>query len=508
MNKLIELFVKYFGKSKLGSIFLGVVVILVALFAIWGTFPDETKNAYLNALGKLVTNDELAHVQVMPFKISDTTNDDSKWLKTKIERNLVEYYTQKDFKVVHALVDQTLVRANYRISGDIYTDIEGKISLSVYISDLKGLAIRSMSFDGSSEFYREIYRELPETIWYSMGIDPVSFKLINSRLATSYPSAYAYYLSAKRSFTSDKVKEAQRKLHLALKIDEKFAMAYWALGEINRITGEIDKAKEYYSKAIEIDQDHPKHPISYNAPEPVPSVLNELKKNEWEKVTVGLSIKSAQVGGYSINIDAIKFSTDLFAIKIATQLDPTGNNVKDFLKATKDAILAINGGFFEVDQNDRLSSSGLIIINKQEFTKYHNRGGSGFLYDTGTTMNIDWSKNARNITDAMFGVQSGPLVVDPGGKNGIISNDHDQRRRSAFCLNGNTASVIIVDGGLSLYELGELLSTDEKHGGFGCERAINLDGGPSSQFYFDHKGRQVDVKGTWKVNNAVLVVPR
>jgi len=509
MDKLLELFINFFGRSKRGSMFIGVVLIVVALFAVWNSFPDEKKIKYLNAFESVFTNKGIAHIQIGPFKISDNTNDQSIWLKTKIERKLVEYYIEKSITVFHPLkVDQSLDCSNYTIRGEIHANPDGKTSLSVDVTNYKGLAVSSISFDESSQFYKMIYRELPETIWYSMGIDPISFKSIDSRLSTTSPSAYAYYLSAKRSVTSNEIDEAQHKLHLALRADSNFAMAYWALGEINRISGQSDKAEEYYSKAIKIDPDHPKHPISNKVPVPLPSFLRELQKNKWEKVNTGLDIKSVRIEDYSSNLVAVKFSTDLFAIQIASQRESTGNDVKDFLKASNGAILAVNGGFFEVDQNDRLSPSGTLIINRQEKAAYHKRAGSGFLYDTATTIGIDWSKNARNITDAIFGLQSGPLVVDPGGKNGIYVDDHDQRRRSAFCLNGNTATVIVVDGGLSLYEFGELLSTKEKHGGFSCERAINLDGGPSSQLYFDYKGRQLDVKGTWKVNNAILVVPR
>src|SRR5262245_23966030 len=79
-------------------------------------------------------------------------------------------------------------------------------------------------------------------------------------------------------------------------------------------------------------------------------------------------------------------------------------------------------------------------------------------------------------------VQVGPLVVDPGGKNGIVRNDLDRQRRSAICLLPDGLTVIVlVDGGLSLHELGEVLASPEVDGGFGCDRALNLDGGPSTQ---------------------------
>ena len=484
-----------------------MLAILGALFAMWKSLPEVTTIEFSNSIKYVFSDHELADVQVGPFRISGVGSDSTVWLKTKIERKLVEFFVDKGLKTLHPLTtEQSFERAQHTIGGEIQADGGGKIRLSVDVRNLQGLTISSMSFEETSDFYAGLYRELPETIWYSMAVDPISFKPVNSRVSTS-PSAYAYYLSAKRSVTHNKIDEAQQKLHRALVIDPYFAMAYWALGEINNILDKLDKARGYYAKATAIDPDHPKHPISNKVPVPLPRVFAEMLNTSWEQVADGMVIKSIRIDDYAINIEAVRFRSDLYGIKMAVQLETTGTNAKDFLMA-HDAILAINGGFYEIDEYDRLSPSGLLIINGQEKAAYHKRGGSGFLYDTGTTVEIGWSKNANKITDVKFAVQSGPLVVDPGGKNGILVDNHDQRRRSTFCLNQNTASVILVDGHLSLYELGELLSTDQKHGGFGCERAINLDGGASSQLYFDYRGHRIDVAGTWKTNNAILVIPR
>ena len=47
--------------------------------------------------------------------------------------------------------------------------------------------------------------------------------------------------------------------------------------------------------------------------------------------------------------------------------------------------------------------------------------------------------------------------------------------RSAVCVAENRIVFVVVEGGLSLYELAKLLIASPAQGGFGCERALNLD---------------------------------
>ena len=69
-------------------------------------------------------------------------------------------------------------------------------------------------------------------------------------------------------------------------------------------------------------------------------------------------------------------------------------------------------------------------------------------------------------------------------------------------------AIIVITGGLSLYETGELLASPEADGGFGCDRALNLDGGPSTQASFAWEAEVLEIPGRWKVPNALLLVAR
>jgi len=126
------------------------------------------------------------------------------------------------------------------------------------------------------------------------------------------------------------------------------------------------------------------------------------------------------------------------------------------------------------------------------------------LYQGNGKIDIAWSKDTGTFAQAPDAVQAGPMVVDPGGKNGVYRNDFNRHDRTAVCTNNAAVVVVVVKGGLSLFELGALLSAAEKDGGFACDKAINLDGGPSTQASLAAGEQSIEIEGTWRSQNAVL----
>jgi uncharacterized protein YigE (DUF2233 family) len=194
----------------------------------------------------------------------------------------------------------------------------------------------------------------------------------------------------------------------------------------------------------------------------------------------GLSAGTAHYAKYGIRIHVFDFEQARFALRVAEQKAATGSHATDFL-AGKDDVFVINGGFFERDSRDRLSPSGLLIIDGEVVGKEHQRAGSGVLFATEDGVAIIPRKNFGNRSSVRHAVQVGPLLVDPGGVKGIYKNDVERHSRSAICLRGASFTAFVVEGGISLFQFADLLSLPSDRGGFGCEVAINLDGGPSTQ---------------------------
>jgi hypothetical protein len=65
--------------------------------------------------------------------------------------------------------------------------------------------------------------------------------------------------------------------------------------------------------------------------------------------------------------------------------------------------------------------------------------------------------------------------------------------------------IIAVDGGLSLYQLATLLAAPAADGGLGCDVALNLDGGPSTQASSRAGSQNLDILGGTTVQNALII---
>lgn len=239
----------------------------------------------------------------------------------------------------------------------------------------------------------------------------------------------------------------------------------------------------------------------------VASVLEANRRTQWVTLSPGFAMRRLSIAGTGMTVHAWMVDPKHNAIAVVEQTRPEGSTTAEF-RAEHKALLAINGGFFEKDQNGALTPSGLLVVNGERRHAYHKKAGSGALLVSGDEVTLDWSKSVGAGQAWTHALQVGPMVVDPGGTNGIRSNDNTRVDRSAVCLADGRLIFIVIDGGMSLFELGQVLSESDLKGGFGCERALNLDGGPSTQASFENAGQRAEVTGDWPVQNGIVVMRR
>jgi uncharacterized protein YigE (DUF2233 family) len=217
----------------------------------------------------------------------------------------------------------------------------------------------------------------------------------------------------------------------------------------------------------------------------------------------GISYRVIELPPFGLKIHAWTFDQSRFQARVVEQKAPKGSPVADVIGTS---VFAINGGFFERNKEDHvLSPSGLLIARGKEIAAENDRAGSGIVYvgaDGGLA--IGYRKRLTDHAGMREAIQVGPILVDPGGKVGVVNKQHDRDKRSAICLRPGTFTAVVVEGGLSLFQFASLLAAPTTTGGFGCESAINLDGGPSSQAVFRGGGRRIEVGG-WPVENALVV---
>jgi len=249
----------------------------------------------------------------------------------------------------------------------------------------------------------------------------------------------------------------------------------------------------------------PRNPDAKALPEPDLSLLLESgKAARAARLIAGLDYRLISVPAFGLKIHAFAFDRRRFNLRTVQQTKETGSRAADFLERPGD-IFAIDGGFFEKDDQGRLSPSGLLVVDGAQVAPEHERAGSGVLHVGNGGVAIAYRTKAPPLSAMESAVQVGPILVDPGGKVGIYTSQGDRRRRSAICLRPGDVVAVVVDGdGLSLFQLANLLAIPVEKGGVGCDVAINLDGGPSTQAIY-RGGRTIEIDGESTVQNALVV---
>jgi uncharacterized protein YigE (DUF2233 family) len=218
----------------------------------------------------------------------------------------------------------------------------------------------------------------------------------------------------------------------------------------------------------------------------------------------GLTYQVIALPDFGLKVHAWTFDQNKFAFRMAMEKAPTGSHMRDLIGGAPD-VLAINGGFFERDRNGVLTPSGLVIMKGRETSPETSGGGSGIVYWGATGVGIGYRKDLTGHGIMAEAVQVGPVLVDPGGRVSVKNTRHDRQNRSAACLAPGTFTIVAVEGGLSLYQFATLLAAPRAEGGLGCDVALNLDGGPSTQASSRAGSQELDVFGGTTVQNALIV---
>lgn len=187
-------------------------------------------------------------------------------------------------------------------------------------------------------------------------------------------------------------------------------------------------------------------------------------------------------------------------------LDPSQYNFSVILPAEEDNNgpndLTINGGYFEDDN----SPSGLLVSGTQEISPFSNKTGlSGVFFVRNNKASIIWAKDHQSGSSPQFAVQSGPLIIEPGGKRGIRSKEGALYRRTILAVDKNgKLHIIIIKTPASLYACQELLLNKIQN----VDAAINLDGGPSTHMKFRLPGKKADFGESNSLPYLIRISPK
>ena len=171
------------------------------------------------------------------------------------------------------------------------------------------------------------------------------------------------------------------------------------------------------------------------------------------------------------------------------------------------AIVGINGGYF--DEHEK--PIGLRRIANHDRSPAWSGGKGGVVAFEGSRAYV----GPRGLLpfEAASTVQCHPLLVEPGGLSGILSDDGRRAARTTVCDTGDGAIHFVLffagaQDGPTLRETAETLRTPRSEGGFGCKTALNLDGGPSTGVFYASAAAGQSVLPRGRIVDALFVVPR
>ena len=234
---------------------------------------------------------------------------------------------------------------------------------------------------------------------------------------------------------------------------------------------------------------------------PVISTINgnNFSNSEVSWETSGFGIETCTL---SWKNNETTFATSVFLLRFDTNLIQTRILYQKRLTTAKEmaesegAMAVINASFF--DPNGR--PLGLIVRNEQIIQRIPQRGmlNSGIFFLKNNRPYI-YHRNEFNMNDVSEAIQSFPRLISNGTPIKQIRNKNEAKRRSGIALDFKGNIIIYATDshfvGISLNDLQNLLLTPQLN----IRSALNLDGGGTSQLYFNYDNSSKHITGLSEV---------
>jgi len=202
--------------------------------------------------------------------------------------------------------------------------------------------------------------------------------------------------------------------------------------------------------------------------------------------------------GEEATLDLALFSTKNATLRVVD--NPNGSDDLAAAMRRTRGVAGVNGGYF--DPQD--APVGLLISEGKLIAPFRKaRLLSGVLVVTKTRVDLLRSSEYSSRKNVIAAVQCGPFLVD-GGKP-IAGLDNTRPARRTFVLTTGSDRVAIgFCSTVTLAQLGDILATPELK----TQRALNLDGGSSSAFWFAGERGAFSIAEQKTVRDFVIVTPK
>jgi Phosphodiester glycosidase len=204
-----------------------------------------------------------------------------------------------------------------------------------------------------------------------------------------------------------------------------------------------------------------------------------------------------------ITVDLAVFSTKSCTLRIL-QNQGGADGLGEVMRHEK-CLAGVNGGYFD----EEFAPIGLRIANGQMIAPLRRaRLITGVLVASSRGVQIVRAREFSRRSDVSAAIQCGPFLVDSARPISGLNDSRVARRTFVATTNGNRAFVGVCSA-VSLAGLSKILATAPFAEGMKIERALNLDGGSSSAFWFGREdGSAFSIPERKPVNDFVGIVAR
>jgi hypothetical protein len=181
--------------------------------------------------------------------------------------------------------------------------------------------------------------------------------------------------------------------------------------------------------------------------------------------------------GERADVDVTVFSAKSYTLRVID--NPDGQRLAGIMKREKCAC-GVNGGYFDAEFNP----IGLRIVNGQTIAPLRRaRLITGILLASSRGVQIVRAAESSPRQRVAAAIQCGPFLVDFSQRvRGL--NESNPARRTFAATATNERALLGVCSEVSLADLARILATTPIAAELKIQRALNLDGGSSSAFWF------------------------
>lgn len=245
----------------------------------------------------------------------------------------------------------------------------------------------------------------------------------------------------------------------------------------------------------------------------LPVALAASAQAEWKIVSAesepgGAGIEHRHVvveepaAGQRVVVDVAVFSAKSTGLRVID--NPDSQSLAAVMKREK-CVCGVNGGYFDTE----FKPIGLRVADGTTFSPLRRaRLITGILLQSDRGIDVIRVSEFSRTKKTVAAIQSGPFLVEANKRiRGL--NDSQLARRTFAGITTNDHALLGFCSDVSLADLANILATAPVIADSKIRRAMNLDGGSSSAFWFAREdGSAFSIAGRKPVRDFVAVVPK